>query len=95
MYPRTNKDLDPVPPDARKWGVTSFVAYWISDAFNAATWQFGASVVALGLTWRESVAIVAISFFIISIVVGASLIFPSGGLLRSSPSDMKINRPSE
>lgn len=65
----TNKDLDPVPPHARKWGVASFVAYWVSDAFNAATWQFGASVLALGLTWRESIGIVALSFFIVSIVV--------------------------
>lgn len=67
----TNKDLDPVPPHARKWGVTSFVAYWISDAFNAATWQFGASVLALGLTWRESVGIVALSFLIVSVVVSS------------------------
>lgn len=29
---RTNKDLDPVPPAGRKWGVTSFISYWISDA---------------------------------------------------------------
>lgn len=58
-----------MPPHERKWGVTSFIAYWISDAFNAATWQFGASVIAVGLTWRESVAVVALSFFIISIVV--------------------------
>ncbi|KKY30038.1 putative ncs1 allantoate transporter [Diaporthe ampelina] len=65
----TNKDLDPVPPHERKWGVTSFIAYWISDAFNAATWQFGASVIAVGLTWRESIAVVAVSFFIISIVI--------------------------
>ncbi|ORY17826.1 permease for cytosine/purines, uracil, thiamine, allantoin-domain-containing protein [Clohesyomyces aquaticus] len=48
----TNKDLDPVPRDARKWGVTSFI-YWISDAFNAATWQFGA----------------ALGFFLISFVI--------------------------
>jgi cytosine/uracil/thiamine/allantoin permease len=31
---RTNKDLDPVPRHNRKWGVTSFLAYWISDAFK-------------------------------------------------------------
>lgn len=49
--------------------MTSFIAYWISDAFNAATWQFGASVIAVGLTWRESIAVVAVSFFMISIVV--------------------------
>ncbi len=31
---RTNADLDPVPRHKRKWGVTSFLAYWISDAFK-------------------------------------------------------------
>jgi nucleobase:cation symporter-1, NCS1 family len=65
----TNVDLDPVPPGKRKWGVTSFIAYWISDAFNAATWQFAAGIIAVGLTWRESLGIVALSFFIISWVV--------------------------
>ena len=65
----TNKDLDPVPPSQRKWGPVSFIAYWISDAFNAATWEFASSIIAVGLTWRESIAIVAISFFIISFVI--------------------------
>ncbi|KAL1865586.1 hypothetical protein VTK73DRAFT_5194 [Phialemonium thermophilum] len=65
----TNRDLDPVPPKDRKWGVSSLIAYWISDAFNASTWQFGAGVLAVGLTWRESVGIVALSFFIVSIVI--------------------------
>ncbi|KAF2203954.1 uracil transporter FurD [Delitschia confertaspora ATCC 74209] len=68
----TNKDLDPVPPNQRKWGVTSFIAYWISDAFNAATWQFAASIIAVGLTWRESLGIIALAFFIISIVIAAN-----------------------
>ncbi|KAK5189708.1 hypothetical protein LTR47_001327 [Exophiala xenobiotica] len=78
---RTNKDLDPVPPARRKWGVVSFIAYWISDAFNAATWQFASAIVAVGLTWRESLGIVALSFFIISwvntvrVMIGA--IWPS------------------
>ncbi|KAI8933323.1 hypothetical protein NX059_009947 [Plenodomus lindquistii] len=65
----TNKDLDPVPRHARKWGVTSFVSYWVSDAFNAATWQFASSIIAIGLTWRESLGIVALAFFIISFVI--------------------------
>ncbi|KAF2191834.1 uracil permease [Zopfia rhizophila CBS 207.26] len=65
----TNKDLDPVPRHTRKWGVTSFIAYWISDAFNAATWQFASSIIAIGLTWRESLGMVALGFFIISIVI--------------------------
>ncbi|KAL0258615.1 hypothetical protein SLS55_006112 [Diplodia seriata] len=65
----TNVDLDPVPKHSRKWGVTSFVAYWISDAFNAATWEFASSIIAVGLTWRESLGIVALAFFIISWVI--------------------------
>ncbi|KAL6704511.1 hypothetical protein ACN47E_008140 [Coniothyrium glycines] len=65
----TNKDLDPVPRHGRKWGVTSFISYWISDAFNAATWQFASSIIAIGLTWRESLGIVALAFFIISFVI--------------------------
>lgn len=36
MLNRTNKDLDPVPRRLRKWGVTSFITYWISDAFKEA-----------------------------------------------------------
>jgi NCS1 family nucleobase:cation symporter-1 len=34
MLYRTNRDLDPVPRHLRKWGVTSFISYWISDAFK-------------------------------------------------------------
>ena len=49
--------------------VISFIAYWMSDAFNAATWEFASSIIAIGLTWKESVSIVAISFFIVSIVI--------------------------
>lgn len=51
---------------------SSSLAYWISDAFNAATWQFASSIIAVGLTYREAIAIVAISFFIISFVISAN-----------------------
>ncbi|KAL4924735.1 permease for cytosine/purines, uracil, thiamine, allantoin-domain-containing protein [Aspergillus undulatus] len=68
----TNLDLDPVPRAARRWGPLSFISYWISDAFNAATWQFASSIIAVGLSWRESLAIVALSFFIISFVIAAN-----------------------
>ncbi|KAL3466843.1 permease for cytosine/purines, uracil, thiamine, allantoin-domain-containing protein [Aspergillus heterothallicus] len=68
----TNLDLDPVPRAGRLWGPLSFVSYWISDAFNAATWQFASSIIAVGLSWRESIGIVALSFFIISFVIAAN-----------------------
>ncbi|KAL1965243.1 hypothetical protein VTN77DRAFT_5997 [Rasamsonia byssochlamydoides] len=68
----TNLDLDPIPRHRRKWGVTSLVAYWISDAFNAATWEFASGIIAVGLTYRESLVIVAVAFLIISIVISAN-----------------------
>ncbi|KAL6230494.1 hypothetical protein BDW75DRAFT_244774 [Aspergillus navahoensis] len=68
----TNLDLDPVPRAGRVWGPLSFISYWISDAFNAATWQFASSIIAVGLSWRESLGIVALSFFIISFVIAAN-----------------------
>ncbi|KAL2827710.1 permease for cytosine/purines, uracil, thiamine, allantoin-domain-containing protein [Aspergillus cavernicola] len=68
----TNLDLDPVPRSGRLWGPLSFLSYWISDAFNAATWQFASSIIAVGLSWRESLGIVALSFFIISFVISAN-----------------------
>ncbi|KAL2819986.1 permease for cytosine/purines, uracil, thiamine, allantoin-domain-containing protein [Aspergillus granulosus] len=68
----TNLDLDPVPRAGRLWGPLSFVSYWISDAFNAATWQFASSIIAVGLSWRESLGVVALSFFIISFVISAN-----------------------
>ncbi|KAJ5825195.1 hypothetical protein N7474_002333 [Penicillium riverlandense] len=68
----TNRDLDPIPQHRRKWGVVSLIAYWISDAFNAATWQFASSIIAVGLTYREALIIVAVSFFIMSFVIAAN-----------------------
>ncbi|KAF2403108.1 NCS1 allantoate transporter [Trichodelitschia bisporula] len=65
----TNEDLDPVPRHKRKWTAISLISYWQSDAWNTATWQFASSIIAIGLTWRESIGIVAISFFTISIVI--------------------------
>ncbi|KAH8701630.1 putative uracil permease [Talaromyces proteolyticus] len=65
----TNKDLDPVPPDMRKWTVLSFVGYWMSDSFSVANWQLASSILAIGLSWKESLGMVALGFFILSIVI--------------------------
>ncbi|WEW60093.1 hypothetical protein PRK78_005578 [Emydomyces testavorans] len=68
----TNRDLDPIPRHLRKWGVVSFIAYWLSDSFNVGAWQFSGSVIAIGLSWRESLVISALGYFIISIVIAAN-----------------------
>jgi NCS1 family nucleobase:cation symporter-1 len=43
--------MDPVPPDKRTWTTFNYVAYWISDATNIATWEIASSMLAIGLSW--------------------------------------------
>ena len=62
-------DLDPVRKEDRKWNIWSLVAYWFSDAFNAATWEFASSMLAVGLSYRDALGIVAVAFFTVSIVI--------------------------
>lgn len=47
----SNKDMDPVPPNMRTWTTMSYVAYWISDAVNVASWELASSMLAIGLSW--------------------------------------------
>ena len=47
----SNKDMDPVPLDKRTWTMFNYVAYWISDTANAATWAMASSMLAIGLSW--------------------------------------------
>lgn len=47
----SNKDMDPVPPEKRTWSTYNYVAYWISDATNAAVWELASSMLAVGLSW--------------------------------------------
>ena len=43
--------MDPVPLDERTWTTFNYVAYWISDATNIATWELASSMLAIGLSW--------------------------------------------
>lgn len=47
----------------------ALIAYWFSDAFNAATWEFASSILAIGLSYRDALGIVATAFFIVSTVI--------------------------
>lgn len=62
-------DLDPIRRSDRKWSVYALIAYWFSDAFNAATWEFAASIIAIGLSYKDAIGIVATAFLIVSVVI--------------------------
>lgn len=43
--------MDPVPEHLRTWKTWNYIAYWISDATNAAVWELASSMLAIGLSW--------------------------------------------
>jgi len=65
----SNKDMDPVPPSGRTWTTLNYVAYWISDATNAAVWELASSMLAVGLSWKQALPAIAVGHIIISIVM--------------------------
>ncbi|KAI0275993.1 NCS1 nucleoside transporter family [Russula aff. rugulosa BPL654] len=65
----SNKDMDPVPLDERTWTTFNYVAYWISDATNIATWEIASSMLAIGLSWRQALPAIALGNCIMAIVM--------------------------
>ena len=59
--------MDPVPPEKRTWTAWNYVAYWISDATNAAIWQLASSMLAIGLSWRQALPAIAVAHCIIAV----------------------------
>ncbi|KAJ8103588.1 permease for cytosine/purines, uracil, thiamine, allantoin-domain-containing protein [Lipomyces tetrasporus] len=66
---RSNADLDPVPPHRRTWRTHNFVMYWISDNFSPSGFRNAASLMAIGLSWRDSLVCITVAQFIIGVVI--------------------------
>ncbi|KAF7327808.1 hypothetical protein MKEN_00360600 [Mycena kentingensis (nom. inval.)] len=86
----SNKDMDPVPREQRKWTTWSYTAYWISDATNTASWELASSMIAVGLSWRQALPAIAVGHIIIAAVmvlngtIGARLHIAFPVIARSS-----------
>lgn len=84
------QDMDPCPPKARTWTTFNYITYWISDAFNVATWDLASSMLAVGLSWRQALPAIAVGHLLIALVItangyiGARLHVPFPVLNRSS-----------
>ncbi|KAF7316831.1 hypothetical protein HMN09_00416300 [Mycena chlorophos] len=65
----SNKDMDPVPQSQRTWTTWNYVAYWISDATNTASWELASSMIAVGLSWRQALPAIAVGHLIIGTVM--------------------------
>ncbi|TAQ89492.1 hypothetical protein B7494_g2156 [Chlorociboria aeruginascens] len=87
---RTNIDMDVTPIERRTWSAWTMLGFWFSDAMNAQAWEAPASIIALGLTWREAVyciifgSIVCTVPLVLNGMVGARLHVPFPVAMRSS-----------
>ncbi|KAL2817985.1 permease for cytosine/purines, uracil, thiamine, allantoin-domain-containing protein [Aspergillus cavernicola] len=71
----SNKDLDPSPPEQRTWTSWSFFAFQFSIAFSPTTYNVGASLFAIGLTWWT----ILIASIVVSVLVAALLLLNARG----------------
>lgn len=55
-----NHDIFPIPSEHRHYTARSYWALWIVSGITAATWSFGSSLLASGLTAGQSVGAVII-----------------------------------
>lgn len=64
-----SSDLDPVSVKDRTWRTYNYALYWVSDAFAPGNWRLGSSLIILGLSWKLTLAIVALGHILISLVI--------------------------
>jgi len=83
-------DMDVTPYERRTWTALTMAGFWFSDALNAQSWEAPATILAVGLTYRE--AIVCIIFgslactvpLVLNGILGARLHVPFPVAMRSS-----------
>src|SRR4051812_49872552 len=50
-----NEDLAPVPAGARKWGLLSFAALWVSMSACIPTYMLASSLIGGGMNWSQAI----------------------------------------
>ncbi|KAK3345858.1 allantoin permease [Lasiosphaeria hispida] len=86
----TNIDCDVTPLERRTWSAWTMFGYWFSDALNAQSWMAPASIIAIGLTWREAVVCIIFGSLVCTVplvlngMVGARLHIPFPVAMRAS-----------
>jgi NCS1 family nucleobase:cation symporter-1 len=87
---RSNIDMDVTPVERRTWTALTMAGFWFSDALNAQSWEAPASILAVGLTWREAVYCIIFGSLTCTVplvlngILGARLHTPFPVAIRSS-----------
>ncbi|KAK9460075.1 permease for cytosine/purines, uracil, thiamine, allantoin-domain-containing protein [Lipomyces oligophaga] len=73
----SNLDLDPVPPERRTWRTHNYVMYWISDNMSPSGFRNAASLIEIGLSWRDALVCITVAQIIIAGVIVLNGVFGS------------------
>jgi NCS1 family nucleobase:cation symporter-1 len=64
-----NHDLRPTTAEERHWTWLDYSALWIGMAHNIPTWLMAGSLIALGLTWWQSLLVIALGNVIVLVPI--------------------------
>ncbi|KAL1647258.1 hypothetical protein SLS61_007428 [Didymella pomorum] len=63
----SNRDSDVTPLERRTWSSWTILGYWFSDVLSAQSWSGASAIIAVGLTWRESVYCLILGTLVVTI----------------------------
>ncbi|KAA8917557.1 hypothetical protein TRICI_000250 [Trichomonascus ciferrii] len=56
-----NRDIVPMPPSRRIWGIFSYIGYWGTSNFCASTWTGASSLLSLGLNVPQAMGVIVVA----------------------------------
>lgn len=65
----SNADTDPTPPEQQTWKAWTLIFYWFSDILTIQGWESMATIIDVGLTWKEAIWCTFVGDFLIAIPV--------------------------
>ncbi|KAL8960260.1 MAG: hypothetical protein Q9193_003003 [Seirophora villosa] len=63
-----NRDLIPIPSKRRTWSWQGYVGYWVVAGINTTSWTVGSTLLALGLSVGQAMAMVIVGCVIIGVL---------------------------
>jgi nucleobase:cation symporter-1, NCS1 family len=62
-----NKDLAPVPPEKRTWGVYNYASLWVAMSVCIPTYMLASGLIAGGMSWKQAICTILLGNVIVLI----------------------------
>ena len=63
--PLSNKDLAPVPPEERTWGIYSYASLWVGMSVCIPTYMLASGLIAGGMNWWQAIVTILLGNLIV------------------------------